>query len=567
MALTAAAGFALARLIGSTPNEAVFLGLLVSVSSTAVVLPILKQRDELAAPYGRRFLAVALFQDLAVIPILLFLPALVSGSGPGPAAVAGRVVLAIAGVALLVAVARQAAPRLLDAVARMGSRETFTGAVVVLVLAMVAAGEKAGVSAAMGAFAAGIVLGESDHVHEVAATLAPLHDLLSSLFFVSVGMLLDPAFLVSRPFEVGAGILALVAVKSIAAFVALRAAGTVPRTAARAALALANVGEFSFVLATTGVALGLLAGDARQIVVAATVGTLVLAPFLVAAGPALAVRLAETIEDPADASAAPRARHIVVVGAGLNGTNVARVLQETGIPHVLVDIDPERVAGARREGLDALRADATGPEGLAAAGVARALGLVVTIPDPDACRRVVRLSRMHAPSVRILVRTRYVKEVETLRRLGADEVIPEEFETSIELVARVLRLLHVPGNVVATQIRLLRDEAYRRLRDPQSKAAGGRRLAALVAAGTSELFLVLPDTAPDGRLLSELDLAAAHVAVPAVLRDGVPHAPPPEDFRLAAGDTLVLVGAHEDLARVLARLEAPAPAGARDPIA
>ncbi|HVO52539.1 MAG TPA: cation:proton antiporter [Thermoanaerobaculia bacterium] len=558
MALTAAAGFALARLSGRTPNEAVFLGLLVSVSSTAVVLPILKQRDELAAPYGRRFLAVALFQDLAVIPIVLFLPALVSASAPGAAAVAGRVALAIVAVALLVAVGRRAAPRLLDAVARMGSRETFTGAVVVLVLAMVAAGEKAGVSAAMGAFAAGIVLGESDHVHEVAATLAPLHDLLSSLFFVSVGMLLEPAFLASHPVEVGAGVAVLVVLKAVAAFLALRAAGTVPRTAARAALALANVGEFSFVLATTGAALGLLAGDARQTVIAATVGTLVLAPFLVAAGPALAVRLPEAVEDAGEAGGKPRARHIVVVGAGLNGTNVARVLHETGIPHVLVDIDPERVAEARREGLDALRADATGPEGLAAAGVARALGLVVTMPDPDASRRTVRLARMHAPDLRILVRTRYVKEVETLRRLGADEVIPEEFETSIELVARVLRLLHVPGNVVATQIRLLRDEAYRRLRDPQSKAAGGRRLAALVAAGTSELFLVLPDAAADGRLLSELDLPAAHVAVPAVLRDGVPHAPPPEGFRVAAGDTLVLVGAHEDLARVLARLEAPA---------
>src|SRR5512140_35101 len=202
MALTAAGGFALARAAGRTPNEAVFFGLLVSVSSTAVVLPLLKQRDELAAPYGRRFLAVALFQDLAVIPILLFLPALVTGSGPGAAAVAGRVAVAIAGVALLVAVARRAAPRLLDAVARMGSRETFTGAVVVLVLAMVAAGEKAGVSAAMGAFAAGIVLGEGAHVHEVAATLAPLHDLLSSLFFVAIGTLLEPGFLARHPGEV-----------------------------------------------------------------------------------------------------------------------------------------------------------------------------------------------------------------------------------------------------------------------------------------------------------------------------------------------------------------------------
>src|SRR5512141_366357 len=347
MALTAAGGFALARAAGRTPNEAVFFGLLVSVSSTAVVLPLLKQRDELAAPYGRRFLAVALFQDLAVIPILLFLPALVTGSGPGAAAVAGRVAVAIAGVALLVAVARRAAPRLLDAVARMGSRETFTGAVVVLVLVMIAAGERAGVAAAVGAFAAGIVLGESDHVHEVAATLAPLHDLLSSLFFVSVGMLLEPAFLVSHPLEVGA----VVVLKTVSAFVALRVAGTVPRTAARAALALANVGEFSFVLASTGVALALLSGEGQQIVVAATVGTLVLAPFLVAAGPALVVRLPEAVEDPGEKVEAPRARHIVIVGAGLNGTNVARVLQETGVPYVLVDIDPERVAAARLEGL------------------------------------------------------------------------------------------------------------------------------------------------------------------------------------------------------------------------
>ena len=562
MALTAAAGAALSRAFGSAPSTAVFHGLLVSVSSTAVVLPILKQRDELVAPYGRRFLAVALFQDLAVIPILLILPALGSGGGPGAAAVVARVGIAIVGVVALVAVARQAAPRLLDGVARMGSRETFTGAVVLLVLAMVAAGEKAGVSAAMGAFAAGIVLGESDHVHEVAATLAPLHDLLSSLFFVSVGMLLEPVFLATHPLEVASVVAALVVIKTAAAFAALRAAGTVPRTALRAALALANVGEFSFVLATTGAALALLSGNARQLAVAATVGTLALAPFLVASGPALAVRLPEAAEDPAGEEEARRTRHIVIVGAGLNGTNVARVLQETGIPYALVDIDPERVADARREGLAALRADATGGEGLSAAGVESALGAVVTIPDPDACRRVVRLARLRNPGLRILVRTRYVKEVEALRGLGADEVIPEEFETSIELVSRVLRLLHVPGNVVATQIRVLRDEAYRRLRDPHSKVAGGRRLSALVAAGTSELFLVMPDTAAEGRLLTELDLAAAHVAVPAVLRDGVPHAPPPEDLRLAAGDTLVLVGAHEDLGRALTRLEARADAPA-----
>ena len=558
MALTTAAAGGVSLALGSAPNVALFHGLLVSVSSTAVVLPLLKERDELASPYGRTFLAVALFQDLAVIPLLLFLPALaLKAGGPPPSGVLGRVGIAVLAVVALVAAARNLAPHLLDAVARMGSRETFTGAVVVIVLAMIAIGEKAGVSAAMGAFAAGIVLGDSDHVHEVAATLAPLRDLLSSLFFVSVGMLLAPRHLAAHAAVVTGTVALLVVLKTLTAFAALGLSGVVPRTSLRSALALASIGEFSFLLASAAAPLGLLSEDAGQIVVASAVISMALVPFLVAAGPRVAVHLPERVEAAADDGKPRLARHIVVVGAGLNGTNVARVLSETGIPYVVVDLDPDRVAEARREGLRIVRADATGAEGLEAAGVARALGVVVTIPDPDAARRVARLCRIRNREVRVIVRTRYVREVEALREVGADEVIPEEFETSIELVARVLRLLHAPGNVVATQIRLLRDETYRKLRDPLSRVAGGRRLSALVAAGTSELFLVMPDSAAEGKALAELDLAAQHVALPAILRDGRPFAPPPPDWIVAAGDTLVLVGAHEDLTQALALLEAP----------
>ena len=560
MTLTAAAVGAAAGAAGSAPNVALFLGLLVSVSSTAVVLPLLKERDELASPYGRTFLAVALFQDLAVIPILLLLPALALAPGAAGASLLGivsKVGLAVLAVALLVAAARNLAPRLLDGVARMGSREIFTGAVVVIVLGMIAAGERAGVSAAMGAFAAGIVLGESDHVHEVAATLAPLRDLLSSLFFVSVGMLLSPGFLVERPFTVAGAVALLLVLKTGAAFGALRLAGVVPRTSLRAALALASIGEFSFLLSRAAGPLGLVSDVTGQIVVAAAVLTMALVPLLIAVGPWVAVRLPERVEAPAEGEESRLQRHIVVVGAGLNGTNVARVLGETRIPYVVVDLDLDRIAEARHEGLRAVRADATGAEGLEAAGVTRALGVVVTIPDPDAARRVVRLCRQRNPAARVIVRTRYIREVDALRAVGADEVIPEEYETSIELVSRVLHLLHVPGNVIGTQIRILRDEAYRKLRDPQARTAGGRRLSALVAAGTSELFLVMPDTAAEGKTLAALDLSVDHVAVPAILRDGVPHAPPPPDWIVAAGDTIVLVGAHEDLTHAIARLEAP----------
>ncbi|HEX7578488.1 MAG TPA: NAD-binding protein, partial [Thermoanaerobaculia bacterium] len=244
-----------------------------------------------------------------------------------------------------------------------------------------------------------------------------------------------------------------------------------------------------------------------------------------------------------------------VLGYGLSGRSVARVLVETGIPYCVLEIDPDRVQSGRRDGVRILRADATGTEGIEAAGVPGALAVVVTIQDPDGARRATRLCRQRNPAARLIVRTRYLSEVDALRQAGADEVIPEEFETSIEIVARVLRTLHIPGNIVATQLRLLRDEGYQRLRDPHAKRAGGRRLSALMAAGTTELFLVLPDTAADNVTMASLHLDADHVAVPALLRDGVPTAPVPGDLQVQAGDTLLLVGAHEDLAVVISRLE------------
>lgn len=564
MSLTIAAAAAGSSLLGSAPGEALFHGFLVAVSSTAVLLPILSARDELASPYGRCFLGVALFQDLAVIPLVLLVPALApGGSGPALATVLSRVGIAVVATVLLVAGARRLLPRLLDAVARLGSRETFTGGVFVVVLAMIGVAELAGVSAAMGAFAAGIVLGESDHVHEVAATLAPLRDLLSSLFFVSIGMLLDPGFLARHAALVGSTTFLVLALKLAVAFGALRLGGVVPRTALRASLALATIGEFSFVLVRAAGPYRLLDADGVQVFVSAAVITLALAPFLVSSGPRIAVGLPERVEgsggDDGLHGGGALKRHVVVVGAGLSGRNVARVMAETGIPYVLVDVDPERVALVRREGLRVIRADATAADGLRAAGIESALGAVLTIPDPDGIRRSVRLCRLLAPDARLIVRTRYVAQVEALRALGADEVIPEEFETSIEIVARVLNLFHLPGNIVSTQIRLLRDETYRRLRDPFTRVTDGRRLSALVAAGTTELFLVLPESAADGRTLGQLDLAVEHVAVPALLRDGQPFAPPPLDLVVQAGDTLLLVGAHEDLARVTARLERERP--------
>ena len=561
MAFAAAATAAALVLLQVPARTAVFGGLLVAVSSTAIVLPILAARDELGSPVGKQFLGVAIFQDLAVIPLVLLLPALAPRGGR--AAETSGVLVTVAGAALgtalLVAVARFVVPRFLDRFLRVAGRETFTAAAVVVVLGIVALVERAGASAAMGAFAAGMVLAESESIADVSSTFAPFRDVLSSLFFVSVGMLCDLGFLARHPVLVLGGAAFVVLVKAVTAYPALRIAKAVPRTALGAALALANVGEFSFVLALSGAKLGLLDGQGQQLFVAVAVVTFLLVPFVIASGPALAARLPDRSVDAEPVASELRRGHVVVVGYGLNGRNVARVLGEAGLRTVVVEADADRADDARRDGVPTLLADATGVEGLLRAGITRARAVVVTIPDPRASLKVVRICRTRSSDTRIIVRTRYIREVEALRAAGADEVIPEEFETSIEIVARVLRSLHVPGNVIVAQVRILRDEAYRKLRDPLARPAAGRRLAAIVAAGTSDLVLVLPEMAAVGRTLGDLNLEAEHVAVPALLRDGAPLAPPPLDLPIEPGDTLLLVGAHEDLVRATKRLEEGAP--------
>jgi CPA2 family monovalent cation:H+ antiporter-2 len=291
----------------------------------------------------------------------------------------------------------------------------------------------------------------------------------------------------------------------------------------------------------------------EQTFVAVAVVTLAAAPLFITAGRWIASRIHESEEG--EGVREELERHIIVVGYGLNGQNVSRVLVSTGVRHVVMDEDPERVAAARAAGSRALLADAGDPHALELARIDRALAVIVAISDPDGTRRIVSFCRKLNPSLHIIVRTRYVSEVERLRALGADEIIPEEFETSLEIVTRTLRVLCVPQNVVANQIRVLRDEGYRMLRDPAVRATDGRRLSALFAAGTSQTFLVLPDTYAEGHTLAELQLLEDGVAVAALLRDGRALSPLPLDEPLQAGDTMLLVGPHEDLTRAIARIE------------
>jgi CPA2 family monovalent cation:H+ antiporter-2 len=557
MGLTIACVAAIAFAFGTNPRLGVFYGVLVALGSTAVVLPILTMRDEIAAPFSRRFLGVSLFQDLAVIPLMLLVPAFAAGTKGAPSlgAILQRVVIAVVGVVVLIVVARGVVPWLFRATARIG-REAFTAGAIVLMVGTIAIAERLGISPALGAFAAGLVVGDTEFIHEIEGVLRPFRDFLSSLFFTSIGMLLDPAFVFWNPLLVLALVLGVVIVKVAAAYPAFRLSRAMKRTSVRAAFAIAPIGEFSFLLAQAGKSSGLLRDETEQAFVAVAVVTLAATPLLVSAGKWISDRIHETdVEEQAEHGEEPLHRHIIVVGYGLNGQNVARVLVSTHIRHVVLDEDPDRIGEARTSGSRAILADAADPDALQLAGIDKAIAVIVAISDPDGTRRIVSFCRKLNPTVHIIVRTRYVAEVERLRKLGADEIIPEEFETSLEIVERALRVLCVPQNIVANQLRVLRDEGYRMLRDPAVRATDHRRIAALFAGGTSQTYLVLPDTSVEGKTIAQLGLQRDGVAVAALLRDGHALSPLPIDVPLEAGDTMLLVGAHEELTNAIARLE------------
>ncbi|HEY0156023.1 MAG TPA: cation:proton antiporter [Thermoanaerobaculia bacterium] len=534
----------------------IFYGLLVALGSTAVVLPVLTTRDEIGAPFARKFLGVSLFQDLAVIPLMLLVPAFAMGNAGAAATgeVFTRVVIAIVGVVVLIVVSRYVVPRLFKAIARYG-RETFTAASLVVIVLTIAIADRLGISPALGAFAAGLVVGDTDYIHEIEGVLRPFRDFLSALFFTSIGMLLDPLFVVRNPLLILTMVVGVIALKVIAAYPAFRLSPALGRTSIRAAFAIAPIGEFSFLLAQAGKRGGLLGEIGEQTFVAVAVVTLGATPLLLSAGAAIAARIHESRPEEDLQERDPLRRHIIIVGYGLNGQNVARVLVSTGVRHIVLEEDPDRIMTARANGSRAIMADAGDPHALELACIHDAVAVIVAISDPDGTRRIVRFCRTINPDVHVIVRTRYIAEVERLRELGANEVIPEEFETSLEIVTRTLRVLCVPQNIVANQLRLLRDEGYRMLRDPAVRATDGRRLSAIFAAGMSQTYIVLPDTHAEGRTIEELGLTDEGVGVAALLRDGRALSPLPVGEPLQAGDTMLLVGAHEDLTRALATLE------------
>ncbi|MBE0711309.1 MAG: cation:proton antiporter, partial [Candidatus Aminicenantes bacterium] len=443
-------------------REALFYGFLVSLSSTALVLKIQSDRDETDAPQGRISLGILIFQDIAIVPMIALVPVLANAGSVSAGAIALRFGLSAAAIAAVFAVARFLMPRVLHLVVRTRIREVFLLATLFICLGMALLTSTFGLSLALGAFLAGVILAESDYSHQVVSDVLPFKDVFNSLFFISVGMLLNVAALWKFKFTVLALVASILLLKAVVVVLTVSALGYGPRIALMTGLALAQIGEFSFVLAGVGRVNGLLADDIFQAFIASSILTMIATPLLIQISPALADRSERALRWKRRIAAADENSgrdlkdHVIIAGYGLNGKNLAHVLKEAGIGYVILELNPVTVKSALTEGEPIIFGDVSSRTILEEAGARRAKGIVFAISDPLMARRGVKAVRELNPDLFIIVRTRFASEIDGLLALGAGDVIPEEFETSIEIFIRVLEKYHVPRNIIDAQVKVLR---------------------------------------------------------------------------------------------------------------
>jgi CPA2 family monovalent cation:H+ antiporter-2 len=550
--LTIAVVMLIVLLAGQSTAQALYFGFVVALSSTAIVLKIYTDRRELEAPHGKLVMGILLFQDFLIVPLLLIVPVLAGTAGGSASAVALRFATGLAVLAVVFLVGRFVLGHLLHMVVRTRIRELLVIGSLFACLGAALITEQLGFSLALGAFLAGILIAESDYRFQVMAETSPFRDVFNSIFFISVGMLLDVVFVGQHLLTVlGLG-LGITIVKLGVVIAVVRLMRYPPRPALLTGLALAQIGEFSFVLIRAGYANELLGMEAYQLAIATSVLTMGAAPLLIALGPRIRPRwgsesLAAQAREAA-ADAASRGGHVVLVGYGLNGRHLARVLRDANIPFCVIELNADIVREGLARGDSVVFGDATRQTILHEAGITRAGVAVFAVSDPTALRASVNLSRRMNPDLHIIARTRQLAEIEELQECGANEVIAEEFETSIEIVTTVLTRLHVPRNIIRTQAKLLRDDGYQALRTQTMTPEATDRLMEVLAAGTTDVFR-LPGGHPlVGHSIRDSELRhKTGASIIAVVRGETSHANPPPEMVLEGGDTLVLVGNHAQI--------------------
>lgn len=456
--LTILVSASIARLFDFTWTEAVFIGFLFSLSSTAIVLSVLADRNEISSAQGKNALALLIFQDIIVVPMMLMTPIMAGEAGNLTTSVLALILKTVLVLVITYVSARFIVPRLLYIIAKTRSKELFLITTITICFAVAYLTSAIGLSLALGAFLAGLIISESEYSHEATGIIIPFKELFISIFFISVGMLMDLSFFIENMLTVVLIAAAVLLVKSLVAGLAIGVLKYPSRTAVLTGLSLFQVGEFSFILSKIGIQYNLLTEQTNQYFLAVSILTMLLTPFVIMYSEDIYTYLLKVkfIQSRAKKrELKPKVdsggfidkefeNHLIIVGYGINGRNLAKAAEFSHIPYLVLELNAETVKEEQKKGVPIIFGDAKYENVLQSVNLSNARAVVLAISDPNATRDAIRTIRGISHSVYLLVRTRYIREIKELLALGADDVIPEEFETSIEIFSRILHNFLVP---------------------------------------------------------------------------------------------------------------------------
>ena len=459
-------------ILGYSWNESVFVGFLFSLSSTAIVLKTLQDRQEISAPHARNALAILIFQDIIVVPMMLITPLIAGESDNLPVSILSLLLKSAVVIIITIVSARYIVPGLMHAVARTNSKELFLLFTITLCFAVAWLTSEAGLSLALGAFIAGLIVSESEYSHQATSVILPFRELFTSFFFVSVGMLLDLNFFLSNIFVILLLVIVVFIVKSSIAALSVAILKYPVRTVLLTGLSLFQVGEFAFILSKVGIEYNLLNAQTNQYFLSVSIVSMLLTPFIIIASKSIANRFISISrslgfgatfisgKDRAEHTGLKLENHLVIIGYGLNGSNLAKAAESSGIPYVVIEMNAQTVKREKEKDLPIIFGDATQAHILETVHTGSARAAVIAISDNLASKSIIKNIRSQSKSLYLVVRTRYVKDTSELLALGADEVIPEEFETSVKIFSNVLQNFLIPEDDIDRLIEKVRADNY-----------------------------------------------------------------------------------------------------------
>lgn len=545
--------------LAASMGQAVFYGFLVALSSTAIVLKLLQDKGLIETPHGQSVLAILIFQDIAVVPMMMLTPLLGGGAGsstPEVLLLLGEGVLVMAAVLLA---AQVAVPYLLFHIAKTRNTQLFILSILTICFTVAWITSSIGLSLALGAFLAGLIISESEYSLHATGYVLPFEQIFTSFFFVSIGMLVNLGFVVSHLTEVLAVTTIVITLKLIIASLVILVLGYPLRTAILVGMSLCQVGEFAFILAAVGAKHKLIAGDSYQLFLAISLCTMALTPFFIGVAPWVVqqlhkLKLPEFLQKgriPEEEIKKERFHdHVVIVGFGVCGRNLAWVAEQIKVPYVILDTNPETVRKERKKGRLIYFGDASQRSVLEQVDIEEARVVVIAINDSVAARRTIEVMRQINPKLYIIVRSRFAQEMEPMTRLGANEVIPEDFEASLAILASVLRKYLTPQEDIERFFVELRSQGYEVMRGLAEEKITLSDLQLNLSTMEIAVHKLDPQSPLVGLSLEESALRPRHKVTLLMLRreeDSLLN--PGPDIRFRSGDVLVLFGANKALSR------------------